>query len=378
VEDLERDDDHHAGVALTDKREKFARLVSQGVSNSEACRLVGVNRKTGTRWRFGRTILNRAGEPVHYPPVTKTTAPRPRSSRYLSLADRVRIADLRRDGLGVRQIAVEIGRPPSTVSRELRRNVDQEGRYGPHAAQRKSDARMPRPRPRRVSTDAVLHAAVCELLTKRWSPEQVAHELTVRFGDQRRRLCPESIYQAIYDPDTALTRPAKHSLRSHRRRRRRHTQGLERRGRLTAMTMIDQRPADVEDRQEAGHWEGDLIMGAGNRSAIGTLVERQARYVMLVHLPGEHSADAVREGVTDAFAQLPVSLRGTLTWDQGKEMAQHQQIASATGLGGVLLRRALTVDYVKVRWPRGDAPIWPHLRCWIVRDAAVLRAARWW
>jgi transposase, IS30 family len=333
MRDLERVDGHHPGVALTEKRERFIRLVSQGMSNAEASRLVGVNKKTGIRWRFGRTILNRAGDPVHYPPV-RTTAHPPRSSRYLSLADRVVIADLRRDGLGVREIASEVGRAPSTVSRELRRNLDEAGRYGPHAAQRKSESRMPRPRPRRVDNDAVFGAAVCELLGRRWSPEQVSHELTVRFADQpQRRLCPESIYQAIYDPDTALTRPAKHSLRSHRRRRRRRAQGLERRGRLTQMTMIDQRPSHVEDREEAGHWEGDLIMGSGNQSAIGTLVERQARFVMLVHLPGEHGADAVREGVTDAFADLPASLRGSLTWDQGREMAQHQQIASATGMG---------------------------------------------
>jgi IS30 family transposase len=333
VDDLERDGGHHAGVALTEKRERFARLVGQGVSNAEACRLVGVNRRTGTRWRFGRAILNTAGEPVHYPPVT-TTVQSPRSSRYLSIADRAVIADLRRDGLGVREIAAQIGRAPSTVSRELRRNANKAGRYGGQAAQRKSESRMPRPRARRVSMDAVLGAAVCELLAKRWSPEQVAHELSIRFaGQPHRRLCPESIYQAIYDPHTALTRPAKHSLRSHRRRRRRRTQGLQRRGRLTAMTTIDQRPPHIQDREEAGHWEGDLIMGSGNQSAIGTLLERQARFVMLVHLPGEHSADAVRDGVTEAFTQLPASLRATLTWDQGKEMAGHQQIASATGMG---------------------------------------------
>src|SRR5665647_2552286 len=196
MRDLERVDGHHPGVALTEKRERFIRLVSQGMSNAEASRLVGVNKKTGIRWRFGRTILNRAGEPVHYPPV-RTTAHPPRSSRYLSLADRVVITDLRRDRLGVREIAVEIGRAPSTVSRELRRNLDETGRYGPHAAQRKSESRMPRPRPRRVDKDAVFGAAVCELLGRRWSPEQVSHELTVRFADQpQRRLCPESIYQA--------------------------------------------------------------------------------------------------------------------------------------------------------------------------------------
>jgi IS30 family transposase len=99
------------------------------------------------------------------------------------------------------------------------------------------------------------------------------------------------------------------------------------------MTMIGQRPAHIEDRAEAGHWEGDLIMGTGNLSAIGTLVERQAHDVLLVRIEGEHTADAVRDGVIAAFATLPVSLRGTLTWDQGKEMAHHQQIASATGMG---------------------------------------------
>ena len=316
---------------MTEKRARFVALIRQGVSNSEACRLVGVNRKTGTRWRYGRTIRNTVGEPVHYPAVTIKPAS-PRSSRYLSLDERTVIADLRRERCGVREIARRIGRAASTVSRELRGNAD-EGRYRPHTAQAKAQARMPRPRQRRVATDPVLGGAVCELLTKKWSPEQVAHELTVRFAGQPDwQLCPESIYQAIYDPDTALTRPAKSSLRSRRRRRRLRTQGLRRRGRLPQMTMIAQRPSHVEGRQQAGHWEGDLIMGTGNRSAIGTLVERRARFVMLVHLPGEHGADAVRDGVNQAFAALPTALRGTLTWDQGKEMAQHQQIASATGM----------------------------------------------
>jgi len=209
---------------------------------------------------------------------------------------------------------------------------------------------MPRPRPRRVDKDAVFGAAVCELLGRRWSPEQVSHELTVRFADQpQRRLCPESIYQAIYDPDTALTRPAKHSLRSHRRRRRRRAQGLERRGRLTQMTMIDQRPSHVEDREEAGHWEGDLIMGSGNQSAIGTLVERQARFVMLVHLPrsegygltphvkngpalGGYGAEAMRDALTARISTLPEQLRRSLTWDRGKELSQHARLKLDTGI----------------------------------------------
>ncbi len=331
MEGLERDEGHSPGVALTEKREWFVRLIAHGLGNSEACRIVGINRRTGTRWRFGRDILNTAGEPVHYPPVT-TSPTVERSPRYLSVDERTTIADLSGRGMGVRAIAAVLGRAPSTVSRELRSNADESGRYLPHTAQRKAEARLPRPRRRRVATDQVLGKAVCGLLSRKWSPGQVSHELRVRFGDQSsRHLCAESIYLAIYDPDTALTRPAKYSLRSRRRRRRRRTHGLHRRGRLTGMTMIDQRPASVADRLEAGHWEGDLIMGRGNQSAIGTLVERQARYVMLIHVPGEHTAEIVGDGVTAALTQLPLSLRATLTWDQGKEMAQHQQIAAATG-----------------------------------------------
>jgi IS30 family transposase len=115
------------------------------------------------------------------------------------------------------------------------------------------------------------------LLGQRWGPEQVAHDLCVLFAGQRRRwLGVESIYQAIHDPAVELTRPAR------RRRRRRRLAGLQRRGRLTAMAMIHERPAEVEERVRLGHWEGDLIMGPHNRSAIGTLIERNTRYVILL------------------------------------------------------------------------------------------------
>jgi IS30 family transposase len=173
----------------------------------------------------------------------------------------------------------------------------------------------------------VLADAVRGLLAKRWSPEQVAHELRVLFAGQPLRwLCKESIYQAIYDPAVELTRPAR------RRRRRRRLLGLQRRGRLTAMRMIDERPAEVEDRLQAGHWEGDLIMGAGNRSAIGTLVERNTRFLILLPFTeGVASTEGVRHAITAALAELPAGLRRTLTWDQGKELALHPQITAATG-----------------------------------------------
>jgi IS30 family transposase len=175
--------------------------------------------------------------------------------------------------------------------------------------------------------DDELREVVARLRGKRWSPEQVAHELKVSFAEQPARcLCTESIYQAIYDPAVDLTRPAR------RRRRRRRLRGVHRRGRLTAMTMIAERPVEVEDRAQAGHWEGDLIMGPGNRSAIGTLVERRTRFLILLHIPAAvPTAITVREAISAALVDLPPGLARTLTWDQGKELALHQQITASTG-----------------------------------------------
>ena len=241
--------------------------------------------------------------------------------------------DLRRERKTLREIAQALGRSASTVSRELRRNAEQSGRYLPHTAERIAAERLPRPRTRRLLADADLRATVTQLLGKRWSPEQVAHELRERFADQPgRRLCVESIYQAIYDPDVPVVRPAK------RRRRRRRVQGLERSGRLTAMTMIADRPSEVDDRIEVGHWEGDCIMGAGNCSAIGTLVERRTRYLILIPVPtGRPTAEAMREGITTALAGLPDYLRRTLTWNPGQRARAAPADHRADRHEGVLL-----------------------------------------
>lgn len=317
-----------ADDAVVDKRERFLRLIAAGISNSEACRLVGVNRRTGTRWRYGRRVVTRAGGVVIYPPV-RTDERGPRSARYLSERERVRIADLLAAGWTIRAVAQDLGRSASTVSREVRRNRDPDGRYRPHCAEHAARLRTARVRSRRVSIDSELADAVARLLRLRWSPEQVAYELRVLFPDDRSRwLCKESIYQAIYDPAVAITRPAR------RRRRRRRLTGLERRGRIQEMRMISERPAEVADRVQAGHWEGDLIMGAGNRSAIGTLVERTTRFVMLLSFPNAiPTSDAVRTAIIDAFAEVPPVLRRTLTWDQGKELSMHQQLTAEVGTG---------------------------------------------
>ena len=296
------------GVLLVDEREWFARLLAQGVSNAEACRIVGIHRKTGIRWRYGRTIRNIAGEAVHYLPV-RVTAPTATHARYLLLAERTVIADLHRAGVGVRGIAKELGRTPSTVSRELRRNVDGTGRYLPATAKRLSVERRSRAVPmRRVVRDKELYGVVTALLGKLWSPEQVGHELRSHFPDQpERHPCTELIYQAIYDPRIDVTLPAKGWRRS-------HVQGLERRGQITNMTMIADRPAEVDDRVQVGHWESDCIMGSGNHSAIGTLVQRTTRFLILVHLPtGQPAAENIRDGLAGALGGLPPHLRRTLT-----------------------------------------------------------------
>ena len=323
-----------------EKREQFARLIAQGFNNSEACRITGINRRTGKRWRHGRTITTRDGRKLHYPPVVTTGAGRAAreiSDRYLSEEERVRIADLRGAGAGVRAIAELTGRSPSTISRELRRNRDPgSGRYRPFTAHKLAVRRRARPRAGKIAGDEVLRQFVRERLEKRWSPEQISRALRAQFpGDPARHVVHETIYQAVYRPELGgLSRelPAR-VLRTRRLRRRPHRRPGERRPNgITAMTMIDQRPAEAAARQEPGHWEGDLITGASNRSAIGTLVDRASRYTILLHLPGRHTAEAVRDALIAAFCQLLPQLRRSLTWDQGKEMALHQQVTAALGM----------------------------------------------
>ncbi len=314
----------------TVKREQFARLIAEGVNNSEASRIVGINRRTGKRRRHGRTITVRDGRKLHYPPVISARK-REISSRYLSEDERVRIADLRRQKLGVRAIAEALGRSPSTIGRELRRNVEEPGgTYRPLGAQRLAAARRRRPRAGRLVSDPLLRAFVAERLRKRWSPEQICAALRQEFPDDRsRHVAPETVYQAVYRPDLGgLVREFPQALRTGRRRRKpqRHPDA-RRAGSLVDMTMIDARPAEAEARVVPGHWEGDLITGELNRSAIGTLVDRATRLTILLHLPGRHTAEAVTDALVTALGQLPPQLRRSLTWDQGKEMALHRQIS---------------------------------------------------
>ena len=262
-----------------EKRELYARLIAQGYNNSEACRIVGINRRTGKRWRHGRTITTRDGRKLHYAAVVAAGAGRrvrEISDRDLSEQERVRIADLRQAGHGVRAIAEQTGRSPSTISRELRRNRNPDnGQYRPFTAHKLAARRRARPRPGKIAADPVLRQFVAGRLEKRWSPEQVSRALRREFPDYpARHVVHETIYQAVYRPNWAGcpgapcpgARARSAAARPHRRPGERRPNGM------TAMIMLDQRPAEAASRVEPGHWEGDLITGASNRSAIGTLV----------------------------------------------------------------------------------------------------------
>jgi len=321
---------------LNAERDLYRLLMAQGMGNSQACREIGINRRTGTRWRYGRTVDARDGrQPHHYPPITP---PRPVviSARYLSAEERGTIADLRRAGKTMTSIATELGRSAGTISRELARNSGAEdGEYRPHRAQRMAEARRPRPRPGRLSSDPELRD-LQKCLVKRWSPEQISNQLPTEFpGEVDRHVVHETIYHALYlQGRGGLKRELTKSLRTGRARRKPHRRPDARRhgGFADPMTLINDRPAEAADRVVPGHWEGDLITGKHNGSAIGTLVERTSRFVMLLHLPGAHTADAVLDALIKSFQSLPSLIRRSLTWDQGKEMARHLQFTAVTDM----------------------------------------------
>ncbi|WP_425580583.1 IS30 family transposase, partial [Streptosporangium amethystogenes] len=305
-----------------DVESEYWRLVLSGVGTVDACRAVGIGRKTGYRWRAENGGL---------PPAR--LAETARSSRFLSLLERQRIATLRAQGLGVRVIAERLGRSPSTISRELRRNTLQHDRgvYDGDLAHVRARQRARRPRQGRLLADGDLRAEVQAKLELEWSPEQIAAYLRRSRPDRPSwHICHETIYRALYQGGKGgLSRKLTRRLRTGRPLRKRRRRSNRRSPRFIAPALlIGGRPSVVEQRQRVGDWEGDLITGRLNQSAIATLVDRKSRYVRLVALPIRHDAQAVRDGLIAVLLDMPPSVRLTLTWDQGAEMAHHDQIAA--------------------------------------------------
>jgi len=313
--------------------------VNAGRSREEAATAVGVNAKTGERWfRQGGGV---APSHLHVQPI----------GRYLNLAEREEILVGVERGESIRQIASRLGRATSTVQRELRRNMRHryrtrgqlglpQGRprllpwdYRPSAAQLRADLLAARPKQAKLALQLDLRAQVQARLLEKLSPRQISIELRTDFAeDASMRVSHETIYQAIYVQGRgALRRELAKCLRTGRALRRPQRRN-ERRGRIQGMVSISERPAEVEDRAIPGHWEGDLLMGKANRSAIGTLVERSTRFLILLHLPNGHGAAEVEAAMIEATYRLPRVLWKSLTWDRGSEMANHAQIKLATDL----------------------------------------------
>jgi IS30 family transposase len=359
-------------VGRLEHRQRFWAAIARGLSSEDAAAQAGVSAAVGVRWfREGGGM----------PPVA-LAAP---SGRYLSFAEREEIAILRAGGCGVREIARRLGRSPSTISRELRRNAATRGgglEYRATTAQWHADRRARRPKRAKLAANAELRRYVQDRLSgaverpdgvavdgpevawigrrhgrrkdrrwaTSWSPEQISNRLRLDFpDDESMRVSHEAIYQSLYVQGRgALRRELTACLRTGRALRvpRARVRG---RGKsfVTDEIMISERPAEAEDRAVPGHWEGDLILGLGS-SAIGTLVERSSRFTMLLRLPPMdgrdgprvkngpaltgHGAEAVRDAIANAITTLPEQLRRSLTWDQGAEMAQHAQLRIDTGL----------------------------------------------
>jgi IS30 family transposase len=255
--------------------------------------------------------------------------------RFLGEAERILIADRLREDVSVRAIARALGRPASTVSREKQRNQQPDGVYRPHAAHQMAVARRARPKTGKLAADPVLRAIVQDGLEQRHSPQQITRRLRRDHPDRPEwHVTHETIYQALYvQAKGGLRREVASWLRTGRAMRRPHKQPDQRQQRMaTPMIMISERPAEVADRAVPGHWEGDLILGAHNKTAIGTLVERSTRFVLLLHLPNGYAPAAVRDTLTATIKTLPGQLRRSLTWDQGSEMHYHHQFTMATDM----------------------------------------------
>lgn len=257
-----------------------------------------------------------------------------RTFEQLKLDERMAIAGMALQGHGVRQIGRALNRSASTVSRELRRNGSPEGRYRAEVAHAASASRREAVRPaRKLDERSVNWGVVKTLLHWRWSPQQIAATLTRVFPeDPERQVSHETIYAAIYaQPRGELRRQLIACLRQGKSSRRPRSGGADRRGQIPEMVSIHVRPPEIEDRLMPGHWEGDLIKGAGNKSAVGVLYERASRVVLLARMP-DASAESALAAFTYKLNSIAAPMRHSLTYDQGREMARHRELAAATGI----------------------------------------------
>ena len=256
----------------------------------------------------------------------------PQSALRLSLSEREEISRGLLAGETCRRIAARLGRSPSTVSREVSAGGHRD-RYRAWRAEERARRRVRRPKTAKLASSPRLRAEVERWLTLRWSPQQIAARLVLDYPDDlEMRVSHETIYRSLFVQGRgALRKELTRCLRTGRAQRRPRGRTIGG-GHLTDMVLISDRPAEVADRAVPGHWEGDLIVGKNGKSAIGTLVERQTRFVMLMNLSKGRLAVHVRNALADKVRDLPEQLRRSLTWDRGKEMGEHVRFTVATGV----------------------------------------------
>lgn len=300
-------------------KERYFELIREGYKGAAAARIVGVSTSCGSLWFLdaGGMIIPESG---------------PVSPRFLTQDDRIAVADGLRAGQSVKQIAAGIGKSFQTVYREIGRNSKPDGRYQPWWAHNQALLRRGRPKKEKLRSKP-LRALVHGKLTEKWSPQQISRFLTRTYpGRPGMQVCAETIYGGLFG---GLLGRKSSKLRTGRSRRKPHRRGVAVPNKIKNMTLLAQRPAEVTERRVPGHWEGDLIIGkygsAAGPSAIGTLVERVTKFLVLVHLPDGYKAPQLRDALITQTQIIPGTWRKTLTWDQGREMSMHEQTTAATG-----------------------------------------------
>ncbi|MEO7369246.1 MAG: IS30 family transposase, partial [Ilumatobacteraceae bacterium] len=303
-----------------DRKELRERLVC-GETWKSIVVSMGISEKT-----ISRVLNDAGGMPSRW---------RARPVSQLSLADREEIRVGLDAGESFASIGRRLGRPTSTISREVHRN-DGRTSYRAWRADRRACEVARRPKPSKLLTNQRLRGEVEARLRERCSPQQIAARLRFEFPDEPEMwVSHETIYQCLFvQARGQFRRDLTTYLRSGQTRRKpRQTSGEAKQGgRIVGMISISQRPAEADDRAVPGHWEGDLILGTQSKSAIVTLVERSTRYVMLGRTGRDHTAETTSAVLTDLITRLPEQLRRSLTWDQGGEMARHAEFTIATGL----------------------------------------------
>ena len=306
----------------------------RGLSQAEQDQVWEWRREGATLSKIVRRLGRRDGAVQALVAATGGIRPRARrrSKWQLTAAEREEISRGLAAGESCRQVARQLGRAPSSISREVARNGGRAS-YRAAGAEAAAMARGRRPKAGKLRLSAPLRQAVEELLQLRWSPRQISRRLKMDYPfEPTMNASPETIYLSLYVQGRGeLRKELTRYLRQRRSLRHAQTEKVVGRGQIPDRVMISQRPAEVEDRAVPGHWEGDLLRGTPT-SAIGTLVERSTRYLLLFKVPSKVTAEGVRQVLTETILRFPESLRRSLTWDQGKEMSQHVRFTVDTGV----------------------------------------------